>query len=737
MLTNLSPPARECFEAAKDEARRLQHTNLRTHHLLLGIARRRKSWVDGLLRPYQLSADQVAQAIVERVGEGDAPSPKRLKVSEGLKATLRQGIELAGGPVTPDDLLVALLTTDKEMADLFQGLGASPQAIVEALKEQSKEPNLFLNAPQLATQTPVLNSYGRDLTGLARAGELPPVVGREQETLGMMEVLCRQTKRNPVLVGPPGVGKTALVEGLAGRMAGGDVPRPLQGKRLVELSISALVAGASRIGEFERRLRALLEEVTQAGQIILFIDEVHALLGAGGMYGLQDAATLLKPALARGEITCIGATTTHDYRKYIEKDGALARRFQPVRVQEPSRQVTLDILFILRQRLEAHFGITLPEELLDQVYDLAHHYLKNRYFPDKAVDLLERAASRAMLTSSAVLQKEHILSVLSDITGMPLTEFEADEAARYLQMEEVLGQRVLGQGQAIEAVTSLIRLTKRRLDIEPARPDGVFLFVGPPGVGKTELAKALTEFLFSDEDRLIRLDMSEYGEPHTVSRLIGSPPGYVGYEQEGQLTGRVLSHPFCVILLDEIDKAHLNVLNLFLQVFDDGRLTDAQGRTVTFSDATIIMTSNLVSDLWFERQIGFGADERTVSVTQDMALNELRKRLPDEFLSRVDEIVVFNPLDQTTIHQIAQLKLRSIVQDRFVEQGIAVALDDAVVDHVVATGFDRRMGARHVERIIQREILEPLAKETYRPDWGDTREVTVFVDQGHIQFRKG
>ncbi len=736
MLSNLSSSARECFDTAKSEARRLKNANLRPEHLLLGLLLRQKSLMNGVLDPYNLSVDHLTKALVQSVGQGDTPSSRRLKVSRGLKATLKQGIDLADGPVMPDHLLLALLTTDKSIADIFEELGAPPQSIVQALKERRQEKRVE-PAHANATPTPILARYGRDLTELARSGDLPPIVGREQETLGMMEVLCRQTKRNPVLVGPPGVGKTALVEGLAERIAGDQVPHPLRGRRVIELSISTLVAGASRMGEFEKRLRALLQEVTTAGNVILFVDEVHALLGAGGMYGLQDAATILKPALARGNITCIGATTTHDYRKYIEKDGALARRFQPVRVQEPPRSVTLDILATLRQKLEAHFGIALPPELLDEIYELAHHYLKNRYFPDKGVDLMERAASRAMLTGGQVLEKQHILSVLSDITGMPLTEFESDEAARYLQMEEVLSRRVLGQDQAIEAVSSLVRLTKRRLDIEPARPDGAFLFVGPPGVGKTELAKTLTEFLFGDEDRLIRLDMSEYSESHTVSRLIGSPPGYVGYDREGQLTGRVMSHPFCVILLDEIEKAHLNVLNLFLQVFDDGRLTDAQGRTVTFSDATIIMTSNLVSDLWFERPMGFGADEKRLSLSQDTLLNELRKRLPDEFLSRVDEIVLFDPLDKATVRQIARFKLDAIVRVRFAEQGINVVLDEALIDYVVALGFDRRMGARHLERVIQREILEPLAKETYKPDWGDTMKVIVLLEQGAIQFRKG
>jgi ATP-dependent Clp protease ATP-binding subunit ClpC len=587
-------------------------------------------------------------------------------------------------------------------------------------------------------QTPTLDRYGRDLTRLAQDGELHRIVGRERELAAAIEILCRTMKRNPILVGEPGVGKTALAEGLAQRIVDGQVPPLLSGRRLVELSVSSLVAGASQVGEFEKRLQRLVSEVQAAGDVILFIDEAHALMGAGGMYGLQDAATILKPALARGDIICIGSTTTHEYRKYIEKDGALARRFQPVRVEEPSREAVVDILETLKPRFEDHFGITIPSDLLDETYDLSKNYLKNRYFPDKAIDLLERATSRAMLSggSESVLSVETLLSVLSDITGIPLSKLDRGEMEHYLHMEEVLRRRVIGQDQAIESVASLIRLTKRRLDLDPKRPDGVFLFVGPAGVGKTELAKALTEFLFDDEDRLIRLDMSEFSSEFTVSRLIGSPPGYVGYDQGGQLTERVRSQPFCVLLLDEMEKAHPAVLNLFLQVFDDGHLTDAQGRTVHFSDATIIMTSNLASELWFRRRMGFGDKEQQVQVAESAVMDVLRRKLPAEFLSRVDEVVVFGPLSDAEILEVTRQKLDAVVCHRFARQQIDVSFGPDVAQYVAERGYDPRQGCRRLERVIQREVLEPLAERMYHADWQDVRAILVTAQDGQVAFQK-
>jgi len=740
VLENLSPASKRCFDTAKRVARERQDHKLDTSHLILAILKEQRAWVSDLLFDHQLDTTQLASAVEAALLPETGPSPKKLKVSESLKATLRHSIGLAGNqPVTPQLLFVSLLETDRALADIVSELGIQPTLLVKDIKsvppaeKQAPSPR---PSPSRTTTTPTLNRYGRDLTALAQAGQLTPLVGREREIAGMIEILCRQTKRNPILVGEPGVGKTALAEGLAQQIAESKVPAQLEDKRLVELSISALTAGASAMGEFEKRLQMIVNEVENAGNVIVFVDEVHALVGAGGQPGLQDAATILKPALARGEITCIGATTTHDYRKYVEKDGALARRFQPVRVEEPDRNTTLAILAKLAPRYEGHFGVQIGAELLTQVYDLTQRYLRNHFYPDKAIDLLERASARAMLSQVEDTQvtTDTLLSVLSDMTGIPLERLDSDEMARYLQMEELLKQRVIGQDAAVDTVASLVRLTKRRLDLNPQQPDGVFLFVGPTGVGKTELAKALTEFLFGEEDRLIRLDMSEFSEEFTVSRLVGAPPGYVGYDQGGQLTEQVRSQPFCVLLLDEIEKAHPAVLDLFLQVFDDGRLTDAQGRTVYFSDCTIIMTSNLGGELWFSRPMGFGQESRQMTVAEEAVKTQVRRQLPAEFVSRIDEIVLFYPLDQETAFQIARLKLERIICRRFAKEGMAINFNQSVIRYVVQRGFDPQLGARHLERLIQKEILEPLAAETYRPDWRDAAQVTVAVKADQITF---
>ena len=745
-LDKLSPRAKKCFDVAKQEARRLKHATFDTDHLLLGLLRQEREWLADLLRPYHVDTKHLAQAVESHLGRGEVPSPPKLKVSPELKKALYHSAELTpSGRIEPPHLLLALVETDPDLRAILKNLGVDTQALSEELKTATKpiEPPLK-EVKTKPSPTPTLDKYSRDLTALARQGKLGPIVGREREIITMMEILCRRTKRHPLLIGEPGVGKTALAEGLALRIAAGEVPPPLQNKRIVELSLTALTAGAGVIGEFEKRLQTIVKEVQKAGNVILFIDEAHALLGAGGTPGLHDAATILKPALARDEITCIGATTTHDYRKYMEWDGALTRRFQPVRVEEPSRETTLSILEALRPHLEAHFGITIPPEILPQVYDLTKQYLRNRFFPDKAIDLLERAGARAMLRGGAdgprVVDRDVLLSVLSDVTGIPLERLDAGERDRYLHMEEELRKRVIGQDQAIETVARLLRLTKKRLDLKPTRPDGVFLFVGPPGVGKTELAKALTEFLFGDEERLIRLDMSEYSADFTVSRLIGAPPGYVGYDREGQLTGRVRSQPFCVILLDDIDRAHQAVLDLFLQVFDDGHLTDAQGHTVYFSDATIIMTSTVSPDLWEQkRRLGFGpaeeGEEARSSADIVAAIRaEMRRRLPADFLSRVDEIVPFHPLTSETVRRIAAAKLERLVRPRCQREGLEIDFSPAVADYLVQHGFDPQSGARRLERVIQKDILEPLAEQMYRPDWQEAGRVFVDVREGKIKF---
>ena len=572
MLERLSPISLKGFNAAKQRARHLKSSELSTGHLLLGLLEHREAWLTDLFRPHGVTTEQVRQALEHSLGEGTHAPAERLVVAAEIKSALKQEIDIARGmPVTPLHLLPAMLHVDQKLNALLERLGIDTGQILQALSsaqggqqgtDTSTEPveeptteepdsssptdtgaraaelSVAAERPQEHKPTPTLDRYSRDLTRLAREGSLHPIIGRDREIAATIEILCRTIKRNPILVGEPGVGKTALAEGLAQHIIDGTVPPLLRGQRLVELSISSLVEGASQVGEFEKRLQHLVAEVQAAGDVILFIDEAHALMGAGGAYGLQDAATILKPALARGDIVCIGSTTTHEYRKYIEKDGALARRFQPVRIQEPERESVLRILGMLKSRFEGHFGIVIPQDLIGETYDLAKNYLKNRYFPDKAIDLLERAASRAMLSDKddTTLTVDTMLSVLSDMTGIPLEKLDQGEMERYLRMEEVLRTRVIGQDQAIGSVAGLVRLTKRRLDLDPKRPDGVFLFVGPAGVGKTELAKALTEFLFGDEDRLIRLDMSEYSSEYAISRLIGSPPGYVGYDQAGQPT---------------------------------------------------------------------------------------------------------------------------------------------------------------------------------------------------------
>jgi ATP-dependent Clp protease ATP-binding subunit ClpC len=763
MLEKLSPVSLKCFDVAKREARRLRSPDLNTSHLLIGLLRQQEEWFSSLLEPHGVDAAQVVRAAERHVGSGEHSPSAKLIVSSQLKSVLRQSIVRAQGtPVTPAHLLISLLEVDGAVRQLLNGLGVQAAQLVEVLQSAQSRCAPVSGPPSEGSEgvgdrssgvagttvssqllvhrepTPTLDRYSRDLTHLASEGQLYPVIGREREMAATIEILCRQIKRNPILVGEPGVGKTALAEGLAQRIVDGSVPVQLQDKRLVELSVSSLVAGASQMGEFEKRLRRLVTEVKAAGDVILFIDEAHALMGAGGMYGLQDAATILKPALARGDIVCIGSTTTHEYRKYIEKDGALARRFQPVRVEEPGRDDVLRILEALKPRFEDHFKVNIPDDLLSVTYELSKSYLKNRYFPDKAIDLLERATSRAMLSGgdSPALAVETVLSVLSDVTGIPLEKLDQGEMERYLHMEEILQGRIVGQDHAVEVVSGLLRLTKRRLDLDPKRPDGVFLFVGPTGVGKTEMAKALTEFLFGDEDRLIRLDMSEFSSEFTVSRLIGSPPGYVGYTQGGQLTERVHRQPFCVILLDEIEKAHPAVLNLFLQVFDDGRLTDAQGQTAYFSDATIIMTSNLASELWFRRRMGFGEGDKEVRVSEEAVMDVLRRRLPSEFLSRVDEVVIFHPLEDRAVLQIARQKLNAIVLERFARQGIDISLEPQVVEYVVGKGYDPREGCRHLERVIQKEVLEPLAEQTYRTEWQNVRAISLTFTDGRVAFSK-
>jgi ATP-dependent Clp protease ATP-binding subunit ClpC len=787
MFTHFSPQAQAAVDAAQAAARAAHHDWLGLEHLLIGVLR------TGRDLPLPTGQDGGAPALATRLAaalpDGSA-GQGRLKATAGAVAAIGQAGKLMTArhdpEVLPLHLLAAVLQGVADGTDQrawLTGLGLDSTgwatqvaAALAALPAAPAHPGLPAPPdgtrrpePDRATATPSLDRYGRDLTALARQGALPPLFGRERELRSLMEVLCKMTKNNPALVGEPGVGKTALVEGLAQRMAADKVPAQLRGRRLVELDLNAMVAGTRYRGDFEERLKSVLEE-TQKSHAVLFLDEMHTAIGAGDGEGGGDLANVLKPYLTRGEISVIGATTIAEYRRYIERDGALERRFQPLMVEEPSAEATLHILERLRPRFAAHYGTVLSDAVLRQVVELSRQYLRHRHFPDKAIDVLQLACARALLDSlpesdaapppagddaaACVVTGAHVRAVVADLAGIPLDHFAGnpDLAARYLAMEDILGESVYGQDAAITAVANALRLAKRQLDLNPLRPDGVFLFLGPPGVGKTELGRALGRFLFGDERHVIRLDMSEFSEPHSVSRLVGSPPGYVGHDEGGQLTERIRSQPFSLLMLDELEKAHPAVINLFVQVFDEGRLTDAHGRTVYFSDVTVVLTSNAGSERYAGRSVGFKTGraldpvKRARPPSEEAALAEARKHFPSELISRIDKVILFQPLDRAAARRIVETKLAATLARVSHADGpdgtaapIRVTYDPAVVDYVVDRGFSAEWGARHVERAIEDEILAPLARLTFRVDWPTVAAVHIHVgaDGLHLDTTEG
>jgi len=789
-----SERARRVLTYAQEEAKHLNHNYIGTEHILLGLTREEDGVAAKVLVNLDINLTKVRSAVEFIIGRGERVST----VGEtGLTAKAKKVIELAidearhfgHNYIGTEHLLLGLLREGEGVAaEVLDSLGVTIERVrVEVGHVLSQGQPRTGKATRQTSRTPNLDQVALDLTAAARAGRLDPVIGRLKEIERVIQILSRRTKNNPALIGEPGVGKTAIVEGLAHRIISGDVPETLEGRRLISLDMSAVVAGTNYRGEFEERLKKIIEEVKTSENCVLFIDEFHTMVGAGAAEGAVDAANILKPSLARGEVQVIGATTLDDYRKYVERDAALERRFQPVLVEEPSVEDTLLILKGIKERYEEHHDLTISEEALNAAATLAARYIPDRFLPDKAIDLVDEAASRvrirhhtkpvelkelkqdedsvrrdkeaALATQqydyaaelrqrelrleeeirqkeaewhsqkhNVVVTAEDIAEVVSMWMGIPLVQLTGDETQRLLHMEEVLHERIIGQDEAIATISKAVRRARAGLK-DPRRPIGNFIFLGPTGVGKTELARALAQFMFGGEDTLIRLDMSEYMEKFAVSRLVGAPPGYVGFEEGGQLTEAVRRKSYCCILLDEIEKAHPDVFNILLQIFDDGHLTDAKGRRVDFRNSIIIMTSNIGAELIRKGSaIGFASrtdetrsKQQSYDAMKDKLLGELKKAFRPEFLNRVDAVVVFHPLGREEIRQIVDLMLKSVTA-QLEEKGITLEVTDAAKDLLGKKGYDEVYGARPLRREIQNQLEDKLSDDLLRGKFnsGDT-----------------
>ena len=785
MFERFTDRARRVVVLAQEEARMLNHNYIGTEHILLGLIHEGEGVAAKALESLGISLEAVRQQVEEIIGQGQqAPSghiPFTPRAKKVLELSLREALQLGHNYIGTEHILLGLIREGEGVAaQVLVKLGADlnrvRQQVIQLLHGyQGKEPAASGGPAESAPSTSlVLDQFGRNLTQAAREGKLDPVIGREKEIERVMQVLSRRTKNNPVLVGEPGVGKTAVVEGLAQKIVKGEVPETLKDKQLYTLDLGALVAGSRYRGDFEERLKKVLKEIRTRGDIILFIDELHTLVGAGAAEGAIDAASILKPMLARGELQTIGATTLDEYRKHLEKDAALERRFQPIQVAEPTISHTIEILKGLRDRYEAHHRVSITDGALVAAAQLADRYISDRFLPDKAIDLIDEAGSRMRIRrmtappdlreydekiaqvrrdkesaidsqdfekAAALRDKEKqliaakdarekewkdgdmdvvaevnedlIAEVLATATGIPVFKLTEEESQRLLRMEDELHKRVIGQNDAIKALSQAIRRTRAGLK-DPKRPGGSFIFAGPSGVGKTELSKTLAEFLFGDEDSLIQLDMSEYMEKHTVSRLFGSPPGYVGYEEGGQLTEKVRRKPFSVVLFDEIEKAHPDIFNSLLQILEDGRLTDAQGRTVDFKNTVIIMTTNLgTRDISKGLRMGFtreGDASGTYDRMKAKVQEELKQHFRPEFLNRVDDVVVFHQLTEDEIVEIVDLMIAK-VDDRLKDRDMAMELRPAAKALLAVRGYDPVLGARPLRRTIQRSIEDMLSEK--------------------------
>lgn len=780
MFGRFTERAQKVLALAQEEAVRLGHNNIGTEHILLGLVREGEGIAAKALLALNLNPEKIQEEVETLIGRGEEGSgqlhytPRAKKV---IELSMDEARKLGHTYVGTEHILLGLIREGEGVAarvlnNLGVSLNKARQQVLQLLG--STEPNGSNGKQaQMNANTPTLDSLARDLTAVAKEGSLDPVIGRSKEIQRVIEVLSRRTKNNPVLIGEPGVGKTAIAEGLAQQIIHNEVPETLRDKRVMTLDMGTVVAGTKYRGEFEDRLKKVMDEIRQAGNVILFIDELHTLIGAGGAEGAIDASNILKPALARGELQCIGATTLDEYRKYIEKDAALERRFQPIQVDEPTNEESVQILKGLRDRYEAHHRVTITDEAIEAAVKLSDRYISDRFLPDKAIDLIDEAASKVRLRSYTIppnlkelenkleevrkekeaavqsqefekaaslrdseqrlseeleetkqqwkakqgqenseVTEQDIAMVVTSWTGVPVTQLAQEETERLLNMEEILHQRVIGQDEAVKAISKAVRRAHAGLK-DPKRPIGSFIFLGPTGVGKTELARAVAESLFGDEDAIIRIDMSEYMEKHATSRLVGSPPGYVGYEEGGQLTEKVRRKPYSVVLLDEIEKAHPEVFNILLQVLEDGRLTDSKGRTVDFRNTVIIMTSNVgASTLRRQKHLGFVV-ESSDSEYKDMkqkVLGELKRSFRPEFLNRIDETIVFHPLEKEHIEEIVKLMVKEL-QDRMKEQEMGLELTDAAIKQITEEGFDPEYGARPLRRALQKKVEDLLSEE--------------------------
>jgi len=802
MFTEL---ARKAIEFARDEAARLRHDYIGTEHLLLGLVRlgdgRAVEIIANLgieLPDLKTSIEEVVQPSGGTMTVGQLPLTARAKKT--LEVSGQEARTLKSKDIDSEHILLALLKDEEGVAaQVLSMYEIDYKDAYEELKNiQSGKPSSF-KKKRKKSKTPALDHYGRDLTELARRGNLDPIIGREDEIERVSQILSRRKKNNPVLIGEPGVGKTAIAEGLAQRIVEGKIPQTLENKRLVTLDMASLVAGTKYRGQFEERLKAVMTEIINSKDVIIFIDELHTIVGAGGAEGSLDASNIFKPALSRGELQCVGATTLNEYRKYIEKDGALDRRFQTVMVEAPSAENTVKILQGLKQKYEEHHKLTISDEAIDAAVKLSDRYISGRFQPDKSLDVIDEAGSRAHLSTFAkpeefkqvedeiaqlqeekekavknqafetaaqlrdelkfkkekleemkeewtkereeqkvVLLDEDIAQIVSKMTGIPLFRLEEKESRRLLRMEEELKKRIIGQEEAISKITKAIRRTRAGLG-DPRRPIGSFIFLGPTGVGKTELARALADFLFEDTDSLVRIDMSEYMEKFAVSRLIGAPPGYVGYEEGGQLTEKVRRRPYSVVLLDEIEKAHPDVFNILLQLMDDGQLTDSFGRKVDFRNTVVIMTSNVGTRQIKEgKTVGFGAKQIDEShdVMKQKVTEELKKLFNPELLNRIDDTIIFRALNIDDIKEIVDILIADVA-NRLAEKGISFTLTDEARNFLAKNGYEPMLGARPLRRAIQKYLEDPLAEELLRGQYAGDCNIIIGADEEKLLFTFG